>query len=164
MLLFIIAVVISQVFSLDACPDYVAENAYYSDCTTLSATHPGGGTVQSYTYDRYYQFKANVTTLKITTSPRKCVLNSAGTAVIAGDLCEFPCDQTVYGIVFQSSTEMQFATSTAKIGGPSGKKCGDFILKSTCLKYYADDGGDRWCYWDDGTSKCKSYMTTTCHN
>lgn len=50
-----------------------------------------------------------------------------------------------------------------KVGGPGGLKCSDFITQSQCVFNYADNDGDRFCWWDNATSACKD-STYTCNH
>lgn len=90
-----------------------------------------------------YQFVWNADA-QWTTQPRNCKVSGPNCVSDISYLCEPPC--TLYN----------------KVGGPGGLFCRDFTTKANCIKYYADDSGDRWCYWDvSGT--CKGY-DRTCHN
>lgn len=80
----------------------------------------------------YYQFSYDANAA-YTSPPQLCANGPPGTACVAtSTTCTPPC-----------------YINPIKAGGPNGKVCSDFTLKADCVKWYADNNGDRWCYWSN---------------
>ena len=46
-----------------------------------------------------------------------------------------------------------------KTGGPNNRVCADFACIQQCRYLYADNGGNKWCYYDTTTNTCKEAFT-----
>lgn len=92
-----------------------------------------------------YLFGVDPATSKITFDARQCIwlVGYCINPTTSNARCEPPC--------------------APKVGGPSGLKCSNFGTQSQCVNYYADNYGDRFCWWDTTTSSCKD-STYTCHD
>lgn len=90
----------------------------------------------------HYEFEYNRTTAVIETPAHYCRDSGVGDVCITGNEYLLPCHM-------------------AKVGGPDGKICSNFTNQASCVRYYADDEGDRWCEWIDD-SRCVG--NTICHN
>lgn len=94
-----------------------------------------------------YQFTWNSTTGQIINQPVVCESFAGGCRKAAPVVsCIPPC-------------------SDGKSGGPGGKVCNDFTNQANCRNYYANNGGDKWCWWgpqSSGGNFC--YEGITCHN
>jgi hypothetical protein len=117
----------------DQCPT-AAYNRY--DCSTVLVT---SGCF------KYFQFSWNTTTATPSplSGPRMCKDPGTGSLVCVA-----------------SSTTCEPSCLLAKTGGPSGKTCSQ-LTQSQCANYYADNNGDRWCYYANGA--CRD-STFTCHD
>ena len=99
------------------------------DCTTKAESSGCGN---------FYQFAYNSATAIITTNPVYCI-NGPGTNCVAATGLTAPCNP---------------ACNAGKSPGPNGQICSDFSNSQTnCRNFYADESGDRWCYFDAGVCK-----------
>lgn len=104
------------------------------------------GVKNQYNCDRTYAITYNPSTGAITSGPSLCTWSASQLKCLTGGSCDEP-------------------SCVPKIGGPDGKVCNDFTNQADCAKYYADNGGDKWCYWGiqpNGVGFC--YQGITCSN
>jgi hypothetical protein len=115
-------------------------SAYCDDSGRTKVTHCTSHTSNC---GNYYEFNFDPNTGKYSNLPKIC--SSNGISCVAGATCEPAC-------------------SLLKTGGPDSLVCSQFFDKVWCATFYADNYGDKWCYWDCIGSSCVCLEGLTCHD
>ena len=98
----------------------------------------------------FFQFSPAVSTAAYPDIPRICKNPTSGSKCVTGTTtCIPPCTLGGPGPAW-------------KTGGPNGKICTGLLTQADCYQYYADNSGDRWCFWSTTLNTCMEGIL--CHD
>lgn len=134
-------------FALNYCPQGGRlPDPIYSTETACNQLYLGGGSVCS----DWYEFNPSTVTGAYPSIPRLCEPANNGPWAA-------PCKTSTVSCIPPCTV-----SGSWKSGGPNGKICTGLLTQSDCKNYYADNNGDRWCFWSTAVSKC--FEGILCHD
>lgn len=134
-------------FALDYCPDGGRLPGQYTTKTACNQLDLGGGSADC---SNWYEFNPSTSTGAYPNIPRLCEpANNGGWAA--------PCKTSTTSCIPPCTV-----SGSWKSGGPNGKICTGLLTQADCKNYYADNNGDRWCFWSTTLNKCLEGIV--CHD